>query len=129
MSMIDWVRGSCHCGAVAFEARIALPLEQVIRCNCSFCSRRGAAVALVEAPDFRLVDGAQSLSVYRWNTGREDHHFCAICGIYTHHTLADPPLRIGLNAACLEGVDVFEAKTVIGDGASLPLVKGAVRHD
>ena len=127
--MTEFVRGSCHCGAVVFEARVFLPLKQVIRCNCSFCSRRGAAVVLVDAQDFRLIEGADALRVYRWNTKREDHHFCSICGVYTHHTLADPPPRIGVNAACLDGVDVFEAELTIGDGASLPLVDSRRRGD
>ena len=127
--MPEPVRGSCHCGAIVFDVAIVLPLRQLIRCNCSFCARRGGAVAILPAVDFRLLEGVDALSVYRWNTRREDHHFCSICGIYTHHTLADPPARVGVNAACLDGVDIFDVDWVMGDGASLPLAPGERRRD
>lgn len=127
--MTEVLEGACHCGSVGFEVALQEPIGQLIRCNCSFCKRRGAAVAIVPEQAFSLLRGADKLSTYRWNTGRERHHFCSVCGIYTHHTLADPPARIGVNAACLSGVDVFALGWVVGDGASLPLAPGERQRD
>lgn len=33
-------RGSCHCGAVAFE--VEGEIQSVLSCNCSICRRKGS---------------------------------------------------------------------------------------
>lgn len=40
-------KGSCHCGAVAFE--VEGEIGQVIDCNCSICSRKGHCSGLFRA--------------------------------------------------------------------------------
>jgi hypothetical protein len=87
--------GSCHCGAIRFEAAIDLapPGERsrpdrdgvwyttTFRCNCSYCAKTRYWKAFVSAVDFRWVSGQETAGNYQF-AGREiDHHFCATCGV------------------------------------------------
>ena len=42
---MEIARGSCHCGAVVFEVALEDGLQNVRRCNCSLCRRKGAVMA------------------------------------------------------------------------------------
>jgi len=111
-------KGKCHCGAVSFEVELEDGLGETRRCNCSLCSRKGAIMAFVSVDRLKVVEGADMLTLYQWNTKIAKHYFCKICGIYTHHQRRINPSQCGFNVACLEDVDPF-ALTNIGlvDGA------------
>ena len=47
--------------------------------------------------------GEAKLGTYRFNTKTAEHHFCTVCGIYTHHKRRSNPNELGVNVACLEG--------------------------
>jgi hypothetical protein len=111
--------GSCHCGAVRFEARSTL--APAVRCNCSFCRRRGAVMANVQAEDFRLLAGKEALGLYQWNTGIAKHFFCKRCGIYAFHRPRMRPEIYRINVGCLEGVDPYALEVTVQDGAALSL--------
>jgi hypothetical protein len=111
--------GSCHCGAVRFEARTTL--SPAVRCNCSFCRRRGAVMANVQADDFRLLADEEALGLYRWNTRIARHYFCTRCGIYTFHRPRMRPEIYRVNVGCLEGVDPYALEVTVQDGAALSL--------
>jgi hypothetical protein len=72
--------GSCHCGAIAFEAEIDLG-QGTIRCNCTLCTKQRNWAAIVPAGAFRLLRGEGALLEYRCNTRTEQHFFCATCGV------------------------------------------------
>jgi hypothetical protein len=84
---IDTYNGSCHCGAVRFEADIDLD-QGSNRCNCSYCSKVRAWFAFARgAQSFRLLDGS-GVSEYRWTPPDElEPHltftFCRTCGVRT----------------------------------------------
>jgi hypothetical protein len=72
------------------------------------CARRGAVVTSVPLDAFRILKGAENLTLYQFNTKTAEHYFCATCGIYTHHRRRSNPNQFGVNVACIEGVNPFE---------------------
>ena len=112
---------TCHCGSVKLELTLPNGLEEVRRCNCSMCRRRGAIVASVPLSGLKVVSGNNTLSLYQFNTLTARHYFCSVCGIYTHHQRRSNPHQFGFNVACLEGVNPFELGEVpVVDGANHP---------
>lgn len=115
--------GTCHCGAVAFEVDLDNGFENLRRCNCSICSRKGAVMAGVTLDRLRVVRGAEKLSLYQWNSMQAKHYFCSVCGIYTHHQRRSAPDEYGFNVACIEGVDMASIGPIgTGNGVSQSLV-------
>jgi len=115
------LNGSCHCGTVKFTATLTEGFASARRCTCSICRMRGA-VAVTSTPDqFQLTQGEGKLATYRFNTGVAEHHFCSVCGIYTHHKRRSNPNKLGVNVACLEGVSPFDFQEVkVHDGQRHP---------
>ena len=62
---------------------------------------------------FRITQGEDKLTTYRFNTETAEHHFCTECGIYTHHKRRSNPGQLGVNVACLEGVSPFDFRDVV----------------
>lgn len=70
------------------------------------------------AGSLRITQGEDKLATYRFNTDTAEHHFCTVCGIYTHHKRRSIPDQLGVNVACLEGVSPFDfPELVVFDGA------------
>lgn len=119
--MSDMVSGNCHCGAVRFEARLTAGFDTVRRCTCSYCRMRGAVVVSAEMGGVTILQGADRLTSYRFNTRQAEHFFCSVCGIYTHHQRRSNPQQYGVNVACLEGISPFDFLSVtVNDGVSHP---------
>jgi hypothetical protein len=118
---IDEIDGACHCGTVRLHVRLTDGLRTARRCNCSFCRMRGAVAVSANLDGLTVTAGADSLSVYQFNTGTAKHYFCAKCGIYTHHQRRSNPNQYGVNAACLEGISPFDFDEVLVlDGVNHP---------
>jgi hypothetical protein len=105
--------GSCHCGAVRFDADIDLA-QGTIRCNCTLCTKQRNWAAIVPRSAFRLVAGAAALSEYRCNSRTEAHLFCATCGIRTFGTGTSPRWGeyVAVSMACLDDVADAELAAV-----------------
>jgi hypothetical protein len=115
------LNGACHCGQVRFRVTLAEGLETARRCNCSYCRMRGAVAVTARRGDITFLAGEAALSLYRFNTGVAEHHFCPACGIYTHHRRRSNPDEYGVNVACLAGLSPFDFPEVpVYDGVTHP---------
>lgn len=101
-------KASCHCGSVQYELTLPNGLNELRRCNCSMCRRRGAIVSSVTLDGINIIKGENLLTLYQFNTKTAKHYFCSKCGIYTHHQRRSNPNQYGFNVACLEGVDPYD---------------------
>lgn len=78
--------GSCHCGAVRYEADLDLAAGSN-RCNCSLCFKARSWFAIAEGLEhFRLLDGRDALTDYRWTPPGKPrpfltYSFCRHCGV------------------------------------------------
>ena len=48
---------TCHCGQIEIEIDIKDDFEDLYRCNCSMCIRKGAITAIVNKKDLKVVKG------------------------------------------------------------------------
>lgn len=103
--MSDWVKAACHCGAVELRVKLTDGLNNIHRCDCSYCRRRQAAPVTAPIDGLEIVKGEDNLTLYTWNTHTAKHYFCKTCGIYTHHQRRLNTQEYGVNAANIEGVN------------------------
>jgi len=112
--------GSCHCGAVRFEAEIDLA-QPTYRCNCSVCSRNRFWAAVVTPGAFRLLEGKSAVQQYLFNSMRNEHYFCRTCGVRAYG-LGNQGEMVGVNIGCLEDATPEEL-------AAAPISYCDGRHD
>ena len=86
--MLKTYQGSCHCGAVTFEADLP---EQ-----------------------FRLLSGEAALTQYCFNSLKNHHFFCKYCGVRCFGVGNDTPIgkMYGVNLGCLSEVTDAELAQV-----------------
>ena len=114
----------CHCGAIEAEINNIKNFSKILRCNCSICKRKGAAMSFAKNEDFKIIKGADKLKLYKFHTKAAKHFFCSICGIYTHHNPRSNPAMTGFNLGCIDEIDTFDLKNVmVNDGHNHPLDK------
>lgn len=115
--------GSCHCGAVRFEADLDLT-QPSFRCNCSICRRTRFWPAVARPEQFRLLAGEELLTRYQFNTGNNHHYFCSRCGVRPFGVGNDTPIgqMIGVNLGCLDGLSEEQL-------SQIPIVRIDGLHD
>lgn len=96
--------GSCHCGAVRFEADIE-ELKEAMVCNCSHCHKAGLVLFFVPKENLRVTAGEDNLTDYRFNKKIVHHLFCKTCGIEPFSNNDSFPKRM-INLRCLDNLDI-----------------------
>jgi hypothetical protein len=119
MSETKTYTGSCHCGAVRYQATLDLS-QPVLSCNCSMCGRAGAYLSFVPESEFKLQSGSDNLTDYQFNKHVIHHVFCKTCGIksFARGKKADGSAMVAINVRCLEGVELDKLKVNQVDGRS-----------
>jgi hypothetical protein len=93
--------GGCHCGAVAFEVDAPAKIT-ASDCNCSICRMSGYLHLIVPRSRFRLLQGADQLTEYKFNTGAARHLFCSLCGVKSFYVPRSNPDGYSVNVRCLD---------------------------
>ena len=107
--------GSCHCGKVKFT--VETPAEiTAIRCNCSLCTMTGFLHLIVEKEDFTLLQGANNLSLYTFNTHTAQHLFCKTCGVKSFYVPRSHPNGYSINVNCLDHTTIHKINYQDFDG-------------
>lgn len=118
-------RGGCHCRRVRFEvdapARIA-----ALQCNCSICRMTGFLHLIVPAARFRLLQGAEFLAEYTFNTGVARHRFCRVCGIKSFYVPRSNPDGIDVNVHCLDRATIESIEVSQFDDADRDAATAAI---
>jgi hypothetical protein len=97
-------RGSCHCGAVSYEADLDL-VAGTFKCNCSICRKKRNWLAIAAPADFRLLSGADNLGEYQFGSKTLHHLFCRTCGVSSFNSGENPGLGgkfFAVNVGCLD---------------------------
>ncbi len=108
--------GGCHCGAVRFQ--VSVDNLDLYDCNCSICRKKGFLHLIVPPEQFTLLQGADSLSIYQFNTGIARHTFCRICGIHAFYRPRSHPDSYDVNARCLDEDVLSQFRIIPFDGVN-----------
>jgi hypothetical protein len=115
--------GGCHCGRVRF--RVTGTLDDVSECNCSLCAMKGFVHWIVAPAQFELLQGADAITTYQFNTMVARHTFCRHCGIHSFYTPRSDPDKVDVNVRCLDGVDASALLLRKFDGRNWEAAKAA----
>jgi hypothetical protein len=106
--------GGCHCGAVAFE--VEAPAKLVASdCNCSICRMSGYLHLIVPRSRFHLLQGADELTEYKFNTGTARHLFCGRCGVKSFYVPRSNPDGYSVNVRCLDPATIEHVEVRLFD--------------
>jgi hypothetical protein len=78
--MTKTYKGSCHCGAIRYEAE--LDLSKVSGCNCTICAKLGVVSTMCKPEELRVLAGQDHAAMYEWGAKTSKRYFCPTCGIY-----------------------------------------------
>jgi hypothetical protein len=109
--------GSCHCGAVRFEAVVDASTGG--RCNCSCCNKVGQLGVLIKPAAFTLLAGESALGSYEWGGKTVKRFFCKTCGIHCFSRGDLPQVGgayVSVNFNALDDVDPADVAVTYWDG-------------
>jgi hypothetical protein len=119
-------RGGCHCGAVAFE--VEAPAKIVASdCNCSICRMSGYLHLIVPRSRFHLLQGADALTEYKFNTGTARHLFCGRCGVKAFYVPRSNPDGYSVNVRCLDSATIEHVEVQLFDDNDRPSSEAKIR--
>jgi hypothetical protein len=111
--------GGCQCGAVAYE--VDVDVDGCMTCNCSRCQPLGAILAFAPRSQFKLLQGEDNLTEYRFNKKSIAHLFCKTCGIqsFAYGAMPDGAEIAAINLNTLRGLDLKSLNPKHVDGRSM----------
>ncbi|KAK1945967.1 Centromere protein V [Phytophthora citrophthora] len=107
--------GSCHCKAVLFDFDAPSDLVQT-KCNCSICTMKQNAHAIVPKSRFRLLQGEDMLTLYTFNTHEAKHLFCKKCGVQAFYIPRSNPDGYAVTLSCVDPATITSITTETFDG-------------
>ncbi len=110
-------KGGCHCAAVQFEFDGPAHLTAK-RCNCSICIKTGFIHVFATKDEFRITNGADNLTDYRFNTGTARHLFCKTCGVKSFYVPRSHPDGWSINLNCIDDATIGHVDIGNFDGAN-----------
>jgi hypothetical protein len=120
--------GSCHCAAIRYTVRLALPTPPIAtRCNCTICLKTNYTGLQVPPADFTLVSPASEADVrdYQWRSKDAHRFYCDNCGVHvfsrTKYEVGGQEVNgFGINIVTLdqpqEGLDLSRFEIRYWDG-------------
>ncbi|MGA9917516.1 MAG: GFA family protein [Paraburkholderia sp.] len=108
--MLKTYSGSCHCGAVRYEADIDLS-NGTTMCNCTFCAKARLWGAIIKPDVFRLIAWHDDLVDYHEPGAAVHHVYCRHCGIRPFergHLDGLGGDYVTINVACLDNLEHAE---------------------
>ncbi len=112
---LKWRAGGCHCGAVRFEVQ-CVDAVTVSECNCSMCRKTGFIHLIVDDAAFRITQGQDQLTSYRFNTGVAEHLFCKNCGVKSIYHPRSRPTGWSVNVNALDAPEALTLTMTVFDG-------------
>ena len=106
-------KGSCHCRRVQFEVRKLEPIDTLIECNCSICTKKGILHTPVEDDEMVILSGEDEQTLYQFGTKVARYTFCPRCGCNAFHRSRGNQYRYSVNARCLADFDELLANNEI----------------
>ncbi len=110
--------GTCHCGAVKFEAVVDLG-KGVSRCNCTVCTKTAWLGAIVKPEAFTVLEGAENLTMYEWGFKTGKRYFCKICSVMCYgagHLKEMGGDYVSINVNCIDDVELRDLSVLYFDG-------------
>ena len=109
--------GSCHCGAVKFEAQVDTASGSA--CNCTVCTKTAMIGSIVRPEAFKLLSGERNLTAYEWGGKTAQRYFCTSCGVTCFsrghlEQLGGDYVSLNLNA--FDDIDPADVKVGYWDG-------------
>lgn len=114
-------KGSCHCGAITYEADLDIS-KGTQKCNCTFCRKSRSWKAFTTPEHFRWLTGKETTAVYHTNEFTAKKYHCKGCGVRTHEIGNAEWMGgefVGIYIATIDDIDEDElanAPVTIADG-------------
>ncbi len=116
------INGSCHCGAISFEAQI--DPARVMVCHCTDCQvLSGApfrAVVAASIGDFSVRGTPKSYVKVAQSGNRRAQVFCPECGTPLYATAPENPTSVIIRLGCVEQRAELKPAVQIWQHSALP---------